>query len=42
MRRTAAVSYYVVGLFGYLLKGLHDEGLPVNISLATDAGSGFW
>ncbi|MEI9804446.1 MAG: DUF3422 family protein [Pseudolabrys sp.] len=21
----AAVSYYVVGLFGYLVKGLHDE-----------------
>ena len=31
----AAVSYYVVGLFGYLVKGLHDEGVPVNISLAT-------
>ena len=31
----AAVSYYVVGLFGYLMKGLQDEGLPVNISLAT-------
>jgi uncharacterized membrane-anchored protein len=31
----AAVSYYVVGLFGYLMKGLHDEGVPVNISLAT-------
>jgi len=31
----AAVSYYVVGLFGYLIKGAHDEGLPVDISLAT-------
>jgi uncharacterized membrane-anchored protein len=31
----AAVSYYVVGLFGYLVKGLHDEGVPVDMSLAT-------
>jgi uncharacterized membrane-anchored protein len=31
----AAVSYYVVGLFGYLVKGVHDEGVPVDISLAT-------
>ena len=31
----AAVSYYVVGLFAYLAKGLHDKGLPVNVSLAT-------
>jgi uncharacterized membrane-anchored protein len=31
----AAVSYYVVGLFGYLMKGAQDEGVPVNISLAT-------
>jgi uncharacterized membrane-anchored protein len=31
----AAVSYYVVGLFGYLVKGLHDEGVPIDISLAT-------
>jgi uncharacterized membrane-anchored protein len=31
----AAVSYYVVGLFGYLVKGLHDEGAPVDISRAT-------
>lgn len=31
----AAVSYYVVGLFGYVLKGVHDEGVPVDISLAT-------
>ena len=25
----AAVSYYVVGLFGYLVKGAQDEGVPV-------------
>lgn len=31
----AAVSYYIVGLFGYLMKGLHDEGVPVDTSLAT-------
>lgn len=31
----AAVSYYVVGLFGYLTKGLHDEGVPIDVSLAT-------
>ena len=31
----AAVSYYVVGLFGYLVKGLHDEGVPVDMPLAT-------
>lgn len=31
----AAISYYVVGLFGYLVKGLHDEGVPINPSLAT-------
>jgi uncharacterized membrane-anchored protein len=31
----AAVSYYVVGLFGYLVKGLHDKGVPVDVSLAT-------
>src|SRR5690242_15194429 len=31
----AAVSYYVVGLFGYLVKGAHDEGVPVDISLST-------
>lgn len=30
-----AVSYYVVGLFGYLMKGLQDEGVAVNVSLAT-------
>lgn len=31
----AAISYYVVGLFGYVVKGAHDEGVPVNISVAT-------
>ena len=32
-----AVSYYVVGLFGYLMKGLHDQGVPVDVTLATAA-----
>ncbi|MFN3659124.1 MAG: DUF3422 family protein [Pseudolabrys sp.] len=31
----AAVSYYVVGLFGYLVKGVHDKGVPVDVSFAT-------
>jgi len=31
----AAVSYYVVGLFGYLAKGLHDRGVPVDPTLAS-------
>jgi len=31
----AAISYYVVGLFGYLVKGLHDRGVPVDVSLST-------
>jgi uncharacterized membrane-anchored protein len=31
----AAISYYVVGLFAYLVKGVHDEGVPVNVSLST-------
>jgi uncharacterized membrane-anchored protein len=31
----AAVSYYVVGLFAYLMKGLSDEGVPVNVTVAT-------
>jgi uncharacterized membrane-anchored protein len=30
----AAISYYVVGLFGYLIKGVHDRGVPVDIPLA--------
>ena len=34
----AAISYYVVGLFGYLVKGLHDSGLVrLDPSLATGA-----
>lgn len=34
----AAISYYVVGLFGYLVKGLHDtHALPVDPTLATGA-----
>jgi uncharacterized membrane-anchored protein len=33
----AAISYYVVGLLGYLVKGIHDEGVPINVSLATAA-----
>jgi uncharacterized membrane-anchored protein len=32
----AAISYYVVGLFAYLVKGLHDtHALPVDPTLAT-------
>ena len=31
----AAVSYYVVGLFGHLVKGVHDRGYPVDVTLAT-------
>jgi uncharacterized membrane-anchored protein len=31
----AAISYYVVGLFGYLVKGLHDAGWPVEPTFAT-------
>ena len=31
----AAISYYVVGLFGYLVKGGHDAGWPINPSYAT-------
>ena len=31
----AAVSYYVVGLVGYVAKAAKDSGLPVNPSLAT-------
>jgi uncharacterized membrane-anchored protein len=34
----AAISYYVVGLFGYLVKGLHDAGLmPIDPALVTGA-----
>jgi uncharacterized membrane-anchored protein len=31
----AAISYYLVGLLGYLLKGAKAGGLPVNTDLAT-------
>jgi uncharacterized membrane-anchored protein len=31
----AAVSYYVVGLFHYLMEGLHQKGVPVDVTLAT-------
>ncbi|MFA6267527.1 MAG: DUF3422 domain-containing protein [Pseudolabrys sp.] len=31
----AAVSYYVVGLFHYVMEGAHAKGLPVNTTLAT-------
>jgi uncharacterized membrane-anchored protein len=31
----AAISYYVVGLFGYLVKGAHDAGWPVEPTTAT-------
>lgn len=31
----AAVSYYVVGLVGYVAKAARDSGMPVNPSLAT-------
>jgi uncharacterized membrane-anchored protein len=33
----AAISYYVVGLFGYVVKGAHDAGLRVDPTLATAA-----
>jgi uncharacterized membrane-anchored protein len=34
----AAISYYVVGLFAYLVKGLHDtHALPIDPTLATGA-----
>jgi len=34
----AAISYYVVGLFGYLVKGLHDTHmLPADPAIATGA-----
>ncbi|HEY0328100.1 MAG TPA: DUF3422 family protein, partial [Rhodopseudomonas sp.] len=35
---TAAITYYVVGLFGYLVKGLQDAGhLPVEPNVAVAA-----
>jgi uncharacterized membrane-anchored protein len=33
----AAISYYIVGLFGYPAKGAHDAGVPVGVSPATAA-----
>jgi uncharacterized membrane-anchored protein len=33
----AAISYYVIGLLGYVVKAAHDAGLPVNPSYATAA-----
>ncbi|CAL80664.1 conserved hypothetical protein [Bradyrhizobium sp. ORS 278] len=33
----AAIGYYVVSLFGYLAKGAHDAGLPVEPTFATAA-----
>ena len=33
----AAISYYVVGLFGYVVKGAHDAGWPIEPTLATAA-----
>jgi uncharacterized membrane-anchored protein len=33
----AAISYYVVGLFGYLMKGAHDGGLPIDPAYAMAA-----
>ena len=31
----AAISYYVVGLFGHVVEGAHAQGLNVNVPLAT-------
>jgi uncharacterized membrane-anchored protein len=31
----AAISYYVVNLFGYLMRGLRDQGVPVDPTLAS-------
>ena len=33
----AAISYYVVGLFGYVMKGVQDAGVAVDVSLTTAA-----
>jgi uncharacterized membrane-anchored protein len=30
----AAISYYVVALFGYLIEGVRDRGVPVDITLS--------
>ncbi|MEQ9328498.1 MAG: DUF3422 family protein, partial [Rhodospirillales bacterium] len=31
----AAITYYAVGLVGYMAKGLHAGGLPVNAEIVT-------
>jgi uncharacterized membrane-anchored protein len=31
----AAISYYVVGLFGHVVEGVHAQGIAVNVPLAT-------
>ncbi len=33
----AAISYYVIGLLGYALKGAHDVGIPVEPNVAMAA-----
>jgi uncharacterized membrane-anchored protein len=33
----AAISYYVIGLFGYLAKAAHEAGLTLDPTLATAA-----
>jgi uncharacterized membrane-anchored protein len=33
------VAYYLVGLAGYLLKGLHEMGAPIDYTLATGLGA---
>jgi uncharacterized membrane-anchored protein len=33
----AAISYYVVGLFGYVAKAASEAGVPINPSYATAA-----
>src|SRR5256885_12910123 len=33
----AAISYYVVGLLGHVLKGVQDAGVGINVSLASAA-----
>lgn len=33
----AAISYYVIGLFGYIAKAAHEAGLPVDPTVATAA-----
>jgi uncharacterized membrane-anchored protein len=31
----AAISYYVVSLFGHVAEGLHEQGLPIDTTVAT-------